>query len=98
LETGARKRLEMVLPPANAKAVRTIAIKEPINGCLSCQDAGSGRQRQEAQAWKATLLLIERGDTHEIRNTGTTPLKTLNFYVPPAYNSEGDELPAGKPK
>src|ERR1044071_4532193 len=45
----------------------------------------------------STLLLIEHGDRHEIRNTGKGLLKTLNFYVPPAYNAEGDELPAGKP-
>ena len=45
---------------------------------------------------EGTLLLIERGDTHEIRNSGTTPLKTLNLYVPPAYTSDGDELPSGK--
>ena len=47
---------------------------------------------------KSSLVLIERGDRHEIRNIGTTPLKTLNFYAPPAYTSAGDELPAGKPK
>ena len=44
-----------------------------------------------------SLLLIEHGDRHEIRNTGRTLLKTLNFYVPPAYTNDGDELPAGKP-
>jgi mannose-6-phosphate isomerase-like protein (cupin superfamily) len=43
-----------------------------------------------------TLLLIERGDHHEIRNTGKNPLRTLNFYLPPAYSVEGEELPAGK--
>ena len=43
-----------------------------------------------------TLLLIERGDTHEIRNTGSTPLRTLSIYVPPAYSSEGDELARGQ--
>ena len=43
-----------------------------------------------------TVLLIEKGEHHEIRNTGTTPLKTVNFYVPPAYNAEGDELPRGR--
>lgn len=32
-----------------------------------------------------TLLLIERGEGHEIRNTGRSPLETLNFYVPPEY-------------
>lgn len=43
-----------------------------------------------------TLVLIQRGDLHEIRNTGETVLKTLNLYVPPAYTEEGDELPAGR--
>jgi mannose-6-phosphate isomerase-like protein (cupin superfamily) len=44
-----------------------------------------------------TLLLIEHGEQHEIRNTGTAPLKTLNFYSPPGYTQGGDELPAAKP-
>jgi oxalate decarboxylase/phosphoglucose isomerase-like protein (cupin superfamily) len=43
-----------------------------------------------------TLLLIEPGTTHEIRNTGRTPLKTLNFYLPPAYTSKRDPLPRGR--
>ena len=43
-----------------------------------------------------SLLLIERGDTHEIRNTGRTPLRTLNVYVPPAYTASGEELPRGR--
>ncbi len=42
-----------------------------------------------------SLVLIQRGDTHEIRNTGGTALKTLNIYVPPAYATTGEELPAG---
>src|ERR687886_933464 len=51
-------------------------------------------RRHELRA--GTLLLIERGDTHEIRNTGRTPLTTLNVYVPPAYTPQGDELPRGQ--
>jgi mannose-6-phosphate isomerase-like protein (cupin superfamily) len=43
-----------------------------------------------------SLLLIEKGDEHEIRNTGRVPLRTLNFYVPPAYDAEGEELPRGR--
>lgn len=43
-----------------------------------------------------TLLLIEKGDRHEIRNTGRAALRTLNFYVPPAYDPSGDELPRGR--
>jgi mannose-6-phosphate isomerase-like protein (cupin superfamily) len=44
-----------------------------------------------------SLLLIEHGERHEIRNTGQTALKTLNFYSPPGYSKGGNELPAGKP-
>ena len=43
-----------------------------------------------------SLVLIERGDRHEIRNTGRTPLRTLNVYVPPAYTKSGNELPRGR--
>ena len=45
---------------------------------------------------QGTLMLIERGDKHQIMNSGRTLLRTLNFYVPPAYNKEGDELPPAK--
>jgi mannose-6-phosphate isomerase-like protein (cupin superfamily) len=43
-----------------------------------------------------SLLLIERGQKHEVRNTGKRPLKTLNLYVPPAYTREGEEKRAGR--
>lgn len=45
----------------------------------------------------ATLLFIEHGNQHEIRNNGNVLLKTLNFYVPPAYTKSGDELPRAQP-
>jgi mannose-6-phosphate isomerase-like protein (cupin superfamily) len=41
-------------------------------------------------------VLIERGQTHEIRNTARVPLKTLHIDVPPGYTAEGDELPAAR--
>ena len=44
-----------------------------------------------------TLVLIEHGDRHEIRNNGKQLLKTLNFYIPPAYTSEGDEVRPARP-
>ena len=43
-----------------------------------------------------TLVLIEAGDTHEIHNTGRGLLKTVSIYLPPAYDAEGEELPAGR--
>ena len=63
-------------------------------------ESGRGVARVNGRRYKlsaGTLLLIERGDEHEIRNTGRGLLKTLNFYVPPAYRRDGDELPAAKP-
>lgn len=54
-----------------------------------------GRRRHALRA--GTLVLIERGVTHEIRNTGRTPLRTFNLYVPPAYTPSGNSLPRGKP-
>jgi mannose-6-phosphate isomerase-like protein (cupin superfamily) len=45
---------------------------------------------------EGTLVLIQRGEKHEINNTGNGPLRTLNVYVPPAYTQAGEELPAGK--
>ena len=43
-----------------------------------------------------SLLVIEHGEAHEIRCTGEEPLRTVNFYSPPAYDGDGEELPAGK--
>jgi mannose-6-phosphate isomerase-like protein (cupin superfamily) len=46
---------------------------------------------------RGTVLLIERGERHQIRNTGRAPLRTLNFYTPPAYTGDAKPLPSGKP-
>ena len=43
-----------------------------------------------------SLLLIEHGDTHEIRQARRSTLRTLNIYVPPAYAASGDPLPRGR--
>ena len=42
------------------------------------------------------LLVIERGERHEVRNTGRTLLKTLNFYYPPAFDAEGEPIGPGR--
>jgi mannose-6-phosphate isomerase-like protein (cupin superfamily) len=39
---------------------------------------------------------IEGREKHQVRNTGRTLLRTLNFYVPPAYRQDGDPLPRGR--
>ena len=53
-----------------------------------------GRNRYPVRP--GTLLLIERGARHQVRNTGRAPLRTLNVYVPPAYRRDGDPLPRGR--
>ena len=42
-----------------------------------------------------TLVLIERGETHEITSNGDEPLRTVNVYVPPVYSAGGEELATG---
>ena len=41
------------------------------------------------------LLLVEKGEPHEIENTGELPLVTLNIYAPPAYDKDGEPLYGG---
>lgn len=45
----------------------------------------------------ALLVLIQRGDAHGFRNTGQADLCLLTLYTPPAYDADGNELPAGLP-
>lgn len=42
------------------------------------------------------LLVIEKKERHEIRNTGRTLLRTLNFYYPPAFTKDGNAKGPGK--
>ena len=71
------------------KAAPAIGTAGPISGCSSCP--GPARPLRAG-----VLLLIEKGDEHEILNTGRTPLRTLNIYVPPAYDRRGEPLPRGR--
>jgi len=62
--------------------------------------AGSGVAKIKGRRYPlkpGALLLIEHGDQHEIRNTGKADLRTLNFYVPPAYSPAGNPLKRARP-
>jgi mannose-6-phosphate isomerase-like protein (cupin superfamily) len=52
--------------------------------------AHAGKKR--VKLGPGSLVLIEKGEPHQIENTGTTPLVTLNIYAPPAYDDEGEPL------
>ncbi|HSR64707.1 MAG TPA: cupin domain-containing protein [Xanthomonadaceae bacterium] len=45
---------------------------------------------------RGDLLVVEHGEEHEVRATGDAPLRTLNFYYPPAFDREGDPVGPGK--
>lgn len=60
--------------------------------------AGTGRAtvvsktqvRRSVVLRAGSLLVIEKGERHQIRNTGKASLRTLNTYCPPAYDSAGE--------
>lgn len=45
--------------------------------------------RRNVKLGRGTLLVIEQGELHQIKNTGQKPFTALNFYLPPAYRSDG---------
>jgi mannose-6-phosphate isomerase-like protein (cupin superfamily) len=89
---------EMVLPPGKAEGDAHNRHRGADQWLYVLSGTGVAKVNKRRHALKAgSLLLIEHGDEHEVRNTGRGLLKTLNFYVPPAYDRDGEELPRGKP-
>ena len=88
---------EMVIPPGDAEG-------DPKNKHRGADQwlfvlSGQASALVNGRRYKlgpGSLMLIEHGDRHEIRNTGRTLLKTLNLYTPPAYKKNGDPLPRGR--
>ena len=89
---------QMVLEPGDAEGNRENRHDGADQWLFVVSGTGVAQVNERRVALRAgSLLLIEHGDRHEIRNNGRGKLVTLNFYVPPAYSSQGDELRAGKP-
>jgi len=88
---------EMVLPPGDCEGGPDNRHRGADQWLYVLSGTGAAIVNRKRYGLRAgSLLLIERGDLHEIRNTGRTPLRTLNFYVPPAYGADGEELPRGR--
>jgi mannose-6-phosphate isomerase-like protein (cupin superfamily) len=64
------------------------------SGVAKVTDASGARRQVDLRP--GTLLVIEHGERHEVGNTGTELLKTLNFYYPPAFDADGDPVGPGK--
>ena len=58
--------------------------------------SGTGTARVGKRTVKlkpGSLLLIEKREPHQIKNTGRRhPLVTLNIYSPPAYRADGEPI------
>ena len=97
LETRRAQVAEMTIAPGDAEG-------GPGNRHVGADQwlfvqSGSGAAKvagKRVTLRRGTILFIERGEEHEIRNNGRTPLRTLNFYVPPAYANDTTPLPRGR--
>ena len=77
---------------------------EPENEHPRCEQwlfvlSGSGRATVGSRnvAIRAnSLLLIEKGEPHQITCTGRAALVTLNLYIPPAYDAGGEVKPSAR--
>jgi mannose-6-phosphate isomerase-like protein (cupin superfamily) len=61
--------------------------------------SGSGRaivRKKRVSLKEGSLLLVEKNEPHQITNTGRSPMRTINFYAPPAYTSSGNVRPSVK--
>jgi mannose-6-phosphate isomerase-like protein (cupin superfamily) len=87
----------MTLPPGG------VSDEEPSNEHPHSEQwlfviAGAGEARvgkrraalRRVRLAAGSLLLIEKGELHQIENTGKRPLRTINFYTPPAYTPDGE--------
>lgn len=88
---------QMVIPPGKSEGGPGNRHKGADQWLFVVAGTGIAQIKQRRIPLKTgSLLLVEHGEQHEIRNTGKDLLKTLNFYSPPGYTKDGDELPAGK--
>ena len=88
---------EMVIPPGDSEGGADNAHRGADQWLYVVSGTGVAIVEGARRKLRAgSLLVIERGERHEVRNTGRTLLRTLNLYSPPAYNDGGEPLPAGR--
>ncbi len=63
------------------------------SGTVIVRSAGT---RTTVTLKRGSLLTIEKGERHQVRNTGRQRLRTINFYVPPAYSKDGEAKSSAK--
>lgn len=96
-DVGRVQAAEMVIAPGGSEGGPDNRHRGADQWLYVVAGTGIAMVEGEPQSLKpGCLLVVERGERHEIRNTGRTSLKTLNLYSPAAYGNEDEELPAGK--
>ena len=58
-------------------------------------EARVGKRRNQLRHVKLeanSLLIVEKGELHQIRNTGKRSMRTINFYAPPAYDENEEPI------
>ena len=88
---------EMVLPPGDSEGDAGNRHRGADQWLYVVAGTGTATLKgRRVPLGPGTLLVIERGDRHQIKNTGRGLLRTLNIYVPPAYTRAGDERARGR--
>jgi mannose-6-phosphate isomerase-like protein (cupin superfamily) len=88
---------EMVLAPGDKEGGPTNRHRGSDQWLFVVAGSGVAIVNEHRYALKpGVLMLIERGDTHEIRAHHSAALTTLNFYTPAAYRDEDTPTPAGR--
>jgi mannose-6-phosphate isomerase-like protein (cupin superfamily) len=104
IETANNKSLFKVLESTPSAQAATMVLQpgqstgEPQNEHPHSEQwlfvvSGTGKalvNKRQIDLRPKSLLLISKGEVHQIRNTGRRPLVTLNFYAPPAYSEDGE--------
>lgn len=96
--TGSSQAAMMTLPPGESSSEGSSnehAWSEQWLYVVAGEGEARGKKRIKLRP--GSLLLIEKGEAHEIVNTGDLPLVTLNIYAPPAYDDDGEPLYGGTP-
>ena len=94
LSNGQSQAATMVIAPEGHEGGRDNRHKGADQWLYVAEGSGEAIiQGRRMKLEAGSLVLIARGEEHEVRNTGRIAMKTLNFYVPPAYTADGEEFP-----
>jgi mannose-6-phosphate isomerase-like protein (cupin superfamily) len=96
-ETRLLQAAVMTLPPGETTGEPDNEHPDSEQWLLVLSGVGRAKVGRRTAALKeGSLLVIEKGETHQVKSTGRKqPLVTLNFYAPPAYKAGAKPKIAG---